>query len=1006
MSSASDSNPWVIPRPGHKPPPGPERSTWLDMNLLYRHRDGLYDILDRISPALRQNQSTLLEHESVAIAILQFLEEVNASTAGAATLVVLLRYFQQGFRQYCRQHRLKSVRIPLVEELGLEDGLLDGDVLNAATRHQAIVDCWIARTTRMIDSKATPTGREIVETIGMSAALFGGLALPWQWEHLIEALARPIQTARQFIGFDFRRNDRFHRWIADPVTEALIRRFTHLGHLPLSTDVDGPEHFKKYIADYLPPAGQSKRCSSSDAMRQLEFAVKGALIRFFAPVVASIALGQLATTALPELAWRRLMTGPVPKREEAPGISVQPTLHTNQHKELSDPVAWRYIRTLKEKLAWNPEEKRKAGLEDSSESPQVRIKYISSIKVESAGLRRDILQHYRNQGLDGQASYAMALCHFTDDLIGSGGPRKESLAPATISSYFGSIWERLPALAVADLREVSVETRQEAYLNAIMLTSDCSRGGVEVAIQLFERTLCSHFDLDESVDWSQLPLTSRHVSQDVDANLVDAASYKILWTTLEQLVCNLEEYRVLWQALALLLYRFGLRRGEAHEITLADIQFAPDRQLRLHIPPSRLTTRKSRSSIREIGPVTLPEAEWCVMEKLVALRKKEATYRNALRDVYLFARPGHGSQLLDAKTLFDPITKLLHWITGDTSLRIHHFRHGLASRLFAAGRSPLPEIDELLHRHGPWLECFRQDGAWVRAFELGHISPMESITTYCHTAELVQYNYSCQLVSETMTHRTLSALAGLSDRSLERAMHRQRVGNLETLDAAIELALGSIRQRWPLQGDAPPAAARHAVATRSIRLEVTTGQENTVSKKVQFEDVLKIVRERLCNQLNITPWEQKGISSWQIRAWMTRIDKLVSLGFLRANRRRRDRMSKELIGYGETALRILSDNVVSGAPELLARCLVGCGRSSEAIQIDTASANKLKTWLEFQNAALGIALEGVASGFSEITFKGKSPITRSDEKMFIVVLAVLLLSEEELDRLVSPYRRL
>jgi hypothetical protein len=153
------------------------------------------------------------------------------------------------------------------------------------------------------------------------------------------------------------------------------------------------------------------------------------------------------------------------------------------------------------------------------------------------------------------------------------------------------------------------------------------------------------------------------------------------------------------------------------------------------------------------------------------------------------------------------------------------------------------------------------------------------------------------------------------------------------------------------------------------------------------------------------PWEQKGISSRQIRAWVARIDKLVSLEFLRANRRRRDRMSKELIGYGETAMRTLSDNAISGATELLARCLIGCGRSSEAIQLDTASANKLKTWLESQNAALDIALESVASGFSAVTFKGKSPVTRSDEKMFVIVLAVVVLTEEDVDRLVSPYRR-
>ena len=583
---------------------------------------------------------------------------------------------------------------------------------------------------------------------------------------------------------------------------------------------------------------------------------------------------------------------------------------------------------------------------------------------------------------------------------------KGKLAPATIASYFGDVTKCLAELAVPDLRQIS--DRQDIYFKAIEGATVGNRGGVAISVQLFERTLLSHFDLDEEVDWSLLPAPLR-LKLGVDANLVDEATYQVLWETLKIVRCEQEEYRPLWRTLLLLLYRFGLRRGEAHELTLADIHLLKNRRVRLRIPLSRLTTRKSGQSVREIGPVILPREEWEVLDQFLSSRRNESKYRGSLRDVYLFARPGHGSQLLDSATLFDPITMLLRWITGDPSIRIHHFRHGFASRLFAAGRSPLAALDESLARDELWQACFMRDGAWVRAFEVGHFSPTESLSTYCHTADLVHYYYSRRVVSEVLPLQFLSTLAGLSGRSLERTAHRQRsTADAATYESSADLLLASARQRWPINSEIAKGNLPNDIDLTSAPAELILLKQDRViaiEKKIRFQDVLDIIRARLCNRLDITEWEHKGVASQRVRNWVDVIDKLTALGFLRANRRRRDRMPTELIACGERTLQSLGERFMPNHTKLLARCLVGFGSSLEGIQVDPTSAKALREWLEFRNPDLKVETLSGSKGLNWVKLVGKNEIARSVQKMFILVPAIYLLRAEDIDAQVSPYRR-
>lgn len=1005
MKSDSETGIWDIPLPGKKPPPGHERAAWLDAHLLHRNRSGLYALLDSIDHALRENRPATLDPEKVAIEILLFLEKIAPTTARSATVVTMLRYLHHGFNAWCRNHGHRKISVPMINEFSLDSGVLDGNSLSDVASHREWVGTWQKEVTRILGDGYRPNDAEVVVLLMSSAALIGGLATPGQWQQFAEKLFDRLETSGGYVWFDLEVQGNRHRWIADPVTEALLRRFTHLGRLPLPAGQSGWKLGQSGLASMLPddePRGQRQK----SALRSLESAVRGMLVENFPPDVISVAQGVLDNTSLPTNAWLRLICGVARTEITLPKISVQAGRMVEAGELQLDPRIWERIHDLKRAVSWSTEERRKEGIGPKDEARHVRDSYVKRVLSKTAGLKRDILQHYRNQGRDGSACYSLVLCHFVEDLIHSGGPRKEVLAPSTIASYFGDASGKLNSLAVADLRELGVENRQDAYLIALTGATPETRSGISTVIQLYERTLLEHIGLEDEVDWSALPL---HVSRrtKVDANLVDERTYQALWKALESADCEPSQYRPLWQTLALVLYRFGLRRGEAHELTLADVHRLPDRRVRIRVAPSRQTSLKSKSSARVIGPVVLNKSEWAALNAHLSSCEKGFGYRNAVRDVYLFARPGHGSQLLDSSTLFDPITQLLHAITGDQSLRIHHFRHGFASRVYAGGRSPLPEMDETQSRDDVWRASFHHDGGWLRSYEMGHVSPHESIVSYCHTVELVHYQYACKVADRYVPMTLLSLIAGLSKRSIKRSHHRKRSGVDPSAALTSHLMLTSVRKRWPLSALA--IDGMREISQTEDTMDVSMGMDITMlesqsQKLILFSDVLYVIRDHLCGRLDITHYESQKIAARQLRDWIAVIDRLTAPGYLR-KRQRQDRMPSWLIRCGERTRKIIDEDIYEHKA-LLSRCLVGFGPSRNKICIDKAMAQSLKRFLEHGNPELIVRLDEVKGSMCDISFAEVGSTSLSDEKLFILVLAVYALTAKDIDTLVAPYTNL
>lgn len=999
MKPDSEENPWVIPKPGPRPVPGPARTAWLQACALYRHRDDLYALLDKIDPLLRKNQLVPLGRDRVALTVLEFLEDPAKELSKPASATAVLHYLHDAFKRYGAHHGVKTPYLPLVHELGLEDGLLDGDALANYALHRALVDVWQEQWCRWWSVSATPSKAELAGALLMSAALFGGLPVRAHWQSLLTLLSKPVMTNGQFIWFDLELNKKMYRWIADPVTEVLIRRFTAEGKLPWLSSSGKVDLQLADLSHYV-LKGSSTRGDQS-FFDLLERAARGALIHHYALDVAAIALGLTENTALPKTAWHRLISADTRPRGSAPQISVDPKSFQPTGMQIEDVTIWNQIHDIKRETIWEPSVNRASGVLDSSKV--ARTDYFSRVSKAIAEIKVAIQRHYAALGLDGSGCYSRVLCQFVEDLLNRGGLRADKLSPATIYSYVCDIDGVAGRLAVPDMRLLSAEDRQAIYADAIAEAKSGNRGGLEVSLQLFECSMDRLLDLDGEVDWSALPLSTPRRAR-VDANLVTPQDYWYLLDLLDEVACDTDAFRAAWRTLTMLLYRFGLRRGEAHELTLADVHELQGRQVVIHVRELRMSSLKTKRAVRQVGPIVLSAKELAILRGLIEARQRELAFRDDLRDVYLFARPDHGSQLLDSETLFAPITTLLKWTTGDSSMRIHHFRHGFASRLFITGRSPLGSLDESAQRSSQWMSSFRLDGGWLRAYELGHVSPYESVASYCHTTELAHYHFSKGLLPSVLPQEILSKLAGLSDRSLERACHREKSAQCLASVRAAEIMLESARRRWPLaSGFSSGQETRPAEPAAVVRLSVPIGAVNMrASKAPLFEDVLDLIRQRQRHHLDLSVFEHAGYLATQVRDWIAKIDKLIALGLLRATRFRKDRMPEELIEVGNAITRREVLQPIDNRSAFLARCLVGFVSRNE-ILVDPTTAQRLSNWIEAERHKLNVAITPSRRGFVQIGFAVKEAIPGSIGRLFLLTLSIIYLSELDIDRLVMPH---
>lgn len=993
---ASDAGHWAIPQPGPRPPPGPERTQWNNQKKLHKHRADIHALLDSISPKLRNNVSTSLSADQVSLRILEHIEQVSAKSARAQFISLLLAHLQRGFRSYCREHRLPVISLPLIGPLAIDEGLLDGDLLANEQLHRQILSAWTNGIRQLLDAIANARTSPYTAqgAILVSAAIFGGLVREKHWAELLAVLKQPLPTTTRYLIFNL--GDGFS-WIADPVTESLLRRFSAED----SKQLPDPRRMSADAA--IRPFTQSLGREESPSTL-LANAGHAFLVRRCAPDIASIALGHIANTSLPEKAVNRIIHGLRPTSWPSFDISLKPTTRRQKPASYQLSHTAEIVRDLKAATRWDVAELRDQGLPDDRQSESAEEQFRERLAAELVRINYRHAEYCANRGLERSTGFTQAAIWYVEDLLHIGGPKQEKLAPSSIDGYTSDLLARLTRLEGCDLREVSTDQRQAIYAAAMVDDHGQIRRGMDNLLRLFERTLLTRVDVDDEVDWSALPCAEKPEST-VDANFIDPATYAQLMETLASAEFSHEVFRDVLISAAILLYRFGLRRGEAHEVTIANIHWVADGAILLRVRPLRLTRLKTHQAARWIGPVILPPRELEHLKNHVRRRTVDVGDDANSTSVYLFARPGKGSALFGESVLFDPLVRIVRWLSGDDSLRIRHFRHAFGSRLFLCGRCPEPDLDELSHRPATWRDAYAADGAWLRTFEMGHLSPLTAIQVYAQTNPLAHYFYAATALPRLLDIRTLSGLAGLGERSLERDIHRHGSSSTTTFPVETECFLAAVRRRWLRQTESGhPLRRKPPPPIRMLFDGGLSDADRTAGYVTKFADLVGIVNDRLRNSLSLSSWESRGVPLEVGQRWVDNTVLLTGLGLFEPDYARRFQLRETLIERGDDclgALALRGDSI--GLRRLLIRALIAMRGRHAFIRLDPSSAERLIDWFHAVKREDPILTgKPVAGGRVELRLSvGGTQL--SGLRMFLLLFAVHQLSADDLLYDVKPY---
>lgn len=549
-----------------------------------------------------------------------------------------------------------------------------------------------------------------------------------------------------------------YRWIADPITEALLRRFCERKILPLA---EGTTKVSRPIARAL-----GIEAKGESALSHLTRAVKAAHARYFAPDVASIAQGLIPNTPLAEEPWLRLISGTRhPATRAKISLSIPRIVPTVQPDTVQQVAIAKIIDKISAAVRWNPKEQRQRG-NQKSDREQGAKKFVTDAKIALRACEGDLAQLYARAGhSEGHLrTFAYGLLCYARDLLELGGVKVSVLAPGTVADYVGIVRNHLSRLYFQDLVKLDTETRADAYRESIRRQQVSNRTSHRTAIEGFERSILRHMDITDEVDWATIPGRARHAHLPAaDANLIDPALYRHLFQLLEAPAQDTPIVE-LARALLVILYRFGLRTGEAAEVTAGALVLYTGERASLRVSRSELTTRKSTNARRLVGLIPLPTDEFAFLADYCEQRVVGAARRGRDRAAtYLFSTDG-SNKLEHIEPAQRLLIEVLRETAGDPNLRARHFRHTFVSRVYLSGRDDLNR-----------LEPVSPDSAgdeWWRTFATGHASPETGIISYTHTNEIAHYHYTCGLVSAEAPLSFLSRLAGNDARSLERGRLR------------------------------------------------------------------------------------------------------------------------------------------------------------------------------------------------------------------------------------------
>ena len=338
----------------------------------------------------------------------------------------------------------------------------------------------------------------------------------------------------------------------------------------------------------------------------------------------------------------------------------------------------------------------------------------------------------------------MMLVAWTVHLCQHGTLGKRNLAYATVEKYAVLVASRLlPVSENIDVYAMDELAYEELYLRAVEREKPVRR--FELASRLREaHSFFREVYLLEDVDWSAImgAAGGRAEMTFADANVVTSAEYRRSLTAIISETSLGERRR--WQYAALLLFgfRFGFRFGEALRLRFTDVQ-RDENEIYIWVHNSVFGETKSNAGVRIVALIELlDEQEKQVLDQLLAAG--EADFHDNPGAI-LMADSSGATELVDRAEAGHFLNSLLRRVTGDSSLRYHHLRHGWVTRAVATQAGLRYQAFCEQPSENAWSEFFGDDAGFpLRSIAVGagHAHESTTLASYTHCVDQLAQGYS------------------------------------------------------------------------------------------------------------------------------------------------------------------------------------------------------------------------------------------------------------------------
>lgn len=379
------------------------------------------------------------------------------------------------------------------------------------------------------------------------------------------------------------------------------------------------------------------------------------------------------------------------------------------------------------------------------------------------------------------------------------------LNPASVSRYFAAVaWPLLESASAGDIVELTADEIEELYRD-IIAAKVTLRDKAYTADRLvaFHEFLASRFAAP-AINYSEIRgggLASEH---GVDANLVSFRDFQNLLKVIGGEKGGRKRKSEIRALIAILGFYGGLRRQEALTLRMGDIMGDVDPAVLVR--SNRYARVKSIASHRII-PVRPLMPPHIANRILRWVRRRVNEDRQRCPDHLLFCVLGQPKVPLLAADVFDPITKALHQVTGDLTLRFHHLRHAFATwTLSRVMRQATPGLaDRFSSRKRPHANGLMSDESIAALFGAtagrrllygiatlcGHASPGTTILHYLHLCDwLLSRALADPAAQPRVSHAAIHALA----RALSLKVPASLTGNDDGKGILIAPLLPAIRK--------------------------------------------------------------------------------------------------------------------------------------------------------------------------------------------------------------------